>query len=58
MNASCKANWRGALVLNTFTCNGGPHLSVQYDSRMQTITQSSWTVTNYTEIPSSQVTLP
>jgi Tfp pilus assembly protein PilX len=58
VNASCKANWRGALVLNTFTCNGGPHLSVKYDSRMQTITQSSWTVTNYTEIPSSQVTLP
>jgi Tfp pilus assembly protein PilX len=58
VNPSCKANWRGALVLNTFTCNGGPHLSVKYDSRMQTITQSSWTVTNYTEIPSSQVTLP
>ena len=45
-------------MLNTFTCNGGPHLSVKYDSRMQTITQSSWTVTNYTEIPSNQVTLP
>ncbi len=57
-NPSCKANWRGALVVNTFTCNGGPHLQVHYDTRMQTLTQASWTVTNYTEIPSSQVTLP
>ena len=57
-NPSCGANWRGALVLNTFTCNGGPHLQVHYDTRMQTITQSSWIVTNYTEIPSNHVTLP
>jgi hypothetical protein len=58
VNASCKANWRGALVLNVFTCNGGPHLSVRYDSRMQSITQSSWTVKNYTEIPSNSFSLP
>ena len=43
---------------NVFTCNGGPHLQVHYDSRIQSITQSTWTVTNYTEIPSSNVTLP
>jgi hypothetical protein len=58
VNPSCKANWRGALVVNVFTCNGGPHLQVHYDSRLQTLKQSSWTVTNYTEIPSDQVTLP
>jgi Tfp pilus assembly protein PilX len=58
VNPSCKANWRGALVVNVFTCNGGPHLQVHYDSRIQSITQSTWTVTNYTEIPSSNVTLP
>lgn len=57
-NPGCKANWRGGLVLNTFTCNGGPHLQVHYDTRMLSITQDSWTVTNYTEIPSGQVTLP
>jgi len=57
-NPSCAANWRGALVLNTFTCNGGTHLQVHYDSRMQTLKQSTWTVTNYTEIPSGNVTLP
>ena len=42
-NPSCKANWRGALVVNTFTCNGGPHLQVHYDTRMQSLTQSTWT---------------
>jgi hypothetical protein len=57
-NPSCKANWRGALVVNTFTCNGGPHLQVHYDTRMQTLVQASWTISNYTEIPSNQVTLP
>jgi hypothetical protein len=57
-NPSCNANWRGGLVLNTFTCNGGPHLQVHYDTRMLSLTQSTWTVTNYTEVPSAQVTLP
>lgn len=55
---ACKANWRGSLVINTFTCNGGPHLQVQYDNRIQTIVSSGWSVSNYTEIPSSQVSLP
>jgi hypothetical protein len=58
VNPSCKANWHGALVVNTFTCNGGPHLQVHYDTRIQTIKQSSWSVVNYTEIPSGQVSLP
>ena len=57
-NPSCGANWRGSIVLQSFTCNGGPHLQVRYDSRMQTIVSSSWTVTDYTEIGSAQVTLP
>jgi hypothetical protein len=55
---ACNADWRGALVVNTFTCNGGPHLQVQYDNRIQSIVASAWSVTNYTEIPSSQVSLP
>jgi hypothetical protein len=57
-NPSCKANWHGALVLNVFTCNGGTHLQVHYDTRIRSIKQSSWSVTDYTEIPSSRVTLP
>ena len=57
-NPSCGANWRGALVLNTFTCNGGPHLQVHYDTRMLSLTDAVWTVSDYTEIPSNRVTLP
>ena len=57
-NPSCNANWRGGLVLNTFTCDGGPHLSVHYDTRMLNLVNIQWTVSNYTEIPSNQVTLP
>jgi hypothetical protein len=55
---ACKADWRGSLVINTFTCDGGPHLQVHYDNRIQTIVSSAWSVSNYTEIPSSQVSLP
>ncbi len=55
---ACKADWRGSLIVNTFTCNGGPHLQVHYDTRIQTIVSSAWSVSNYTEIPSSQVSLP
>ena len=55
---ACKADWRGSLVINTFTCNGGPHLQVHYDNRIQSIVSSAWSVSNYTEIPSAQVSLP
>jgi hypothetical protein len=57
-NPSCNATWRGGLVVNSFTCNGGTHLDVKYDSRMLNLVETSWTVSNYTEIPSTQVTLP
>jgi hypothetical protein len=55
---ACNADWRGAIVVNTLTCNGGPHLVMQYDNRIQTIVAQSWTVTNWTEIASNKVTLP
>jgi hypothetical protein len=58
VNPSCAANWRGSVIVSEFTCNGGPHLSVKYDTRMMSLTEVHWTVTNYTEIPSGQVTLP
>jgi hypothetical protein len=55
---ACKADWRGSIVVNTFTCNGGPHVKVWYDNRIQSIVASSWTVTDWTEIPSTDVVLP
>ncbi|MFM8972059.1 MAG: hypothetical protein ACKOOG_05360 [Actinomycetota bacterium] len=58
VNPSCGADWRGSLVLQAFTCNGGPHLQVRYDTRIRSVVSSSWSVTDYTEIPSNRVTLP
>jgi hypothetical protein len=58
VNPSCNANWRGSVVVNAFTCNGGPHLGVRYDTRMQSLVDEQWTVTNWTEIPSPDVVFP
>jgi hypothetical protein len=57
-NNGCKIDIRGALVINDYTCNGGPNSGVQYDQRMTTLMQSNWTLENFREIPSSQVTVP
>lgn len=54
----CQMTLTGALVIGTYTCNGGPNLVVNYDSRVQTLTTSNWSVSGYTEIPSSQFSLP
>jgi hypothetical protein len=54
----CKMALTGALVIGTYTCNGGPNLIVNYDSRLQTVTSIDWSVRNYTEIPSGQFSLP
>ncbi len=54
----CKMALTGALVIGIYTCNGGPNLKVNYDSRLQTVVSQSWAVQNYTEIPSSQFSLP
>jgi len=53
----CKSVYYGALVINTFTCNGGPHLTVNYDSELSQ-TMTAWTVSGYTEIPSSSFSIP
>jgi hypothetical protein len=57
-NNGCKMFLTGALVIGTYTCNGGPNLTVNYDSRLQSLVGTNWSVANYTEIPSSQFSLP
>jgi hypothetical protein len=57
-NNACKVGWRGSITFNTVTCNGGPHLTVQYDERVAALVSQDWKVSNYTEIPTNQVTLP
>jgi hypothetical protein len=54
----CKMYLTGAIVIGTYTCNGGPNLTVNYDSRLQTLTAQNWAVKNYAEIPSYQFFLP
>ncbi|MHB1488638.1 MAG: DUF7305 domain-containing protein [Acidimicrobiales bacterium] len=53
----CKSIFYGSLTLNTFTCHGGPHLQIAYDSALSQ-TYSSWVASNYTEIPSSSISIP
>jgi hypothetical protein len=45
----CKSVYYGSLVINTLTCNGGPHLSVNYDANLAT-DYGPWTAGAYTEI--------
>jgi Tfp pilus assembly protein PilX len=53
----CKSQYYGALVINTLTCNGGPHLYVSYDSALSTF-YGPWSANNYLEINPSSVTIP
>ncbi len=45
--------WTGAFVLNQFTVNGNPNLTVNYDERMNELVQSSWVVSNFVWVPPS-----
>jgi hypothetical protein len=54
----CKEIWRGSILFNTLTCNGGPNLTVKYDTRVAALTDQNWAVANYYEIASSKVVLP
>ena len=59
MSDGCKANWDGAIVVKTYTCNGGPNQDFKYDTRAAQLVQQFWNPPqDYTEIPSSQVVLP
>jgi len=57
-NNGCKIDLRGSLVINDYTCNGAPHLQVQYDTRISALQQSNWTLRNFKEIPSGNVIIP
>lgn len=48
----------GAIVVNQFTVNGNPNLSVTYDARIDRLVQQDWTVSNYTEIPAATCACP
>jgi hypothetical protein len=53
----CKSVYYGAAVINTLTCNGGPHLSVYYDSLLTQV-YGPWTTSGYTQINPKSVSIP
>lgn len=53
----CKVDWRGALTFNTARCNGGPHLNIEYDARVNSLVSQNWTLKNFREVPVSEFNL-
>lgn len=53
----CKSSYYGSLVVNTLTCDGGPHLWVSYDEVL-TSDYGPWATSGYTEINQSTVSIP
>ena len=50
----CKSVYYGSLVINTLSCEGGPHLRLYYDSDVQ-YTYGPWTASGYVQIPPKSV---
>jgi hypothetical protein len=44
-------------VINVLTCDGGPHLSVSYDSALANL-YGPWTAGSYTQINPASVSIP
>lgn len=53
----CKSVYYGAAIINTLTCNGGPHLAFYYDSALTTV-YGPWTAAGYQQINPSSVVIP
>jgi hypothetical protein len=51
----CKSQYYGSLVINTLTCNGGPHLYVAYDSELGQV-YGPWTPSAYTQVNPATLT--
>ena len=53
----CKSVYYGAAIVNTLTCNGGPHLSVYYDSLLSQV-YGPWGTSGYTQINPRSFSIP
>ncbi|MGH9055252.1 MAG: DUF7305 domain-containing protein, partial [Acidimicrobiales bacterium] len=53
----CKSQYYGSIVINTFTCNGGPNLGFWYDSQFGQL-YGNWVTSGYQQINPSSVTFP
>lgn len=52
----CRSTYYGALVINTLTCNGSPHLQVYYQNSLNQF-YGSWAVTGFTQVPPATVVI-
>ena len=53
----CKSVYFGSLVINTLTCNGGPHLQVYYDNALKSV-YGPPTVTGYSQVNPASFSVP
>jgi hypothetical protein len=53
----CKSYFFGAVIINTYTCHGGPNLAFYYDSTLQS-DYGSWQVSGYQQINPQNVHFP
>jgi hypothetical protein len=53
----CKSQYYGSVILSTFTCNGAPNFSFNYDSNL-TNYFGTWTTGIYQQIPPGKVNIP
>lgn len=53
----CKSVYFGSLVINTLTCNGGPHLQVYYDNALKSV-YGPPSVTGYSQVNPSSFSVP
>jgi hypothetical protein len=53
----CQSVYYGSLVLDSFRCNGGPNLTINYDTDLNYL-YGPWSTSGYVQIPPGSVTIP
>lgn len=53
----CKSNYYGAIILDSFTCNGSPNYTFNYDNALFN-DYGPWVTGNYAQIAPSSVVIP
>jgi hypothetical protein len=53
-DAGCQSVYYGALVINSFRCNGGPNMTIYYDKDLANL-YGPWVTTGYVQIPPGSV---
>lgn len=54
----CNMAWRGSIVVNQATCNGGPNQKFTFTADAAGLLVGNWRIRHFREIPSASVVLP